>query len=88
MPEKLQKSRALKNSIAFAMGQFISFIEHGTVFYFGTVFFQNESYAQRADMYKSQIAVIYAAFGVGFASQFMPDVGKCREAGKYLIRML
>ena len=38
-------------------------------------------------MYKSVFALIYAAFGSGYAFQFMPDLGKSKDSANYFMNM-
>lgn len=58
------------------LSNFIVIIIYAVNFYAGTSFMEKDKLPYDK-MLLAMFAIIFAAFGAGFAQQFMPDVGKC-----------
>lgn len=65
----------------------VIFVE-GLTFYIAAILFANSIVNDPQSIYIAIFSIIFAAMGVGQNSQFMPDIGKTKQAGASVFEIL
>lgn len=80
-------STCMFTGILFGISQFTIFVTYGTIFYAGGNFI-SQGTLTFGNMMKSILSIVFAAFGVGQAQQYVGDITKAKNALESLFTVL
>jgi ATP-binding cassette subfamily B (MDR/TAP) protein 1 len=81
--DKTLNKSSFINGVLFGLSQFFMFATYATVFYAGSRFMADPDPAHQLSLdhfLKGVFCIIFAAFGLGQAQQYIGDMGKSRDA--------
>ena len=85
---KIDSDKAFKTSFLQGLSRASVMFVEGLTFYIASILFANSIINDPQSIYIAIFSIIFAAMGVGQNSQFMPDIGKCQQAGASVFEIL
>ena len=86
-PKKVIMRKSISSGIVYGMSIFLTFAIYSLSYYVG-ILFMKRGEVDFKSMYCTIFALMFAAFGSGSATQYMPDVGKAKNAARGIYEIL
>jgi ATP-binding cassette, subfamily B (MDR/TAP), member 1 len=85
-PRQMIIRKSVISGLVFGVSQCMIFAIYALTFYIGLLFMFH-GYVDFKSMYIAIFGLMFAAFGSGAASQYMPDVGKAKQAAREIFEI-
>jgi ATP-binding cassette subfamily B (MDR/TAP) protein 1 len=86
-PTQAAKRKGHISGAIFGASNFCVFVVYAVAFYAG-IYFMNEKEVTFPNMFQAIFGLVFAAFGSGAASAFMPDMGATQNAARGIFNIL
>ena len=86
-PKRVILRKSMSSGVIYGCSIFLTFAIYALSYYVGILFMHRGEVGFK-NLYCSIFALMFAAFGSGSASQYMPDVGKAKNAARGIYEIL